>query len=314
MILVVTPNPCIDKTLYLPYFHKGEIIRSERYRMIPGGKGNNVARVLKNLSIPVKTINILGGENGDLVKRMIKEQDGIDTVTVQVSGMTREIMTILDESDSVQTAFVEPGSEVNEKEREKFLETFYENLNNISILAVCGSSPNNIMDDAFYDMVKTAKAQGIRIMLDSRGNGLREGIKAGPDIIKPNIAEAEEYFCISIRNEKDIVKCLEKYKNSGVSKVILTAGRKGFYVLWENKVYFAGSPVVNEVNPIGSGDALAAAVLYSLKKNFSVEEMLRWAGAAGAANAGIWDACYCTKNDISELLPEVTIRDIDCFY
>jgi len=315
MILTVTLNPCIDKTIYIDKNKLGKIIRAHKVSIIAGGKGNNVARVLKNLGVENLSLNFLGGYYGKIIEDCLKKE-GINYIPVWIKNPSRTVITIL-ENNLRQTAFVEPGPKVSDIEKEEMIKTFKKIINDkkseIELLILSGSVPDNNCNDIYKIMIQIAKERNIKCILDSRGEALRDGIEAKPFLIKPNIQELQDILKININKEvmEDKNK-LAKYileLSKFAEIVILTLGDKGSIVSNGKKIYEAIPPKIKVINPIGSGDSFIAGFAYGIYKNMSILDCIRIANAAGTANASIWDAASCTKDQIMQFVDKVIIKE-----
>ncbi|MBC7333035.1 MAG: 1-phosphofructokinase family hexose kinase [Actinobacteria bacterium] len=316
MILIVTPNPCIDKTIYVKRNELGKIIRAYKVKLIAGGKGNNVARVLNNMGIENLSLNLLGGYYGKIIEECLR-RDGINYKAIWIKNPSRTVVTVLEDSLR-QTAFVEPGPEVLPEEKEKMLELFKNivelNRTKIRFVILSGSIPDHKYSDIYRTMIEVARLNGIKCVLDSRGKALKVGVEAKPFLIKPNIQELEDLLDLKLtfNDLEDDVKlawyALELTKYAEI--VILTMGDRGSIVTEGKKIYKASPPKIEVINPVGSGDSFLAGFVYGLYLNMDIVNCIKIATAAGAANASIWDAASCTKEQIMQFVDEVEVTQL----
>ncbi len=316
MIIIVTLNPCIDKTIYVKKNDLGKIICSDKVKIIAGGKGNNVARVLNSLDVKNLSLNFLGGYYGKIIEECLKK-DGITYKAISINNHSRSVITVL-ENDLRQTAYIEPGPKVSDIEKEEMLLAFKKILNewasDIKLVILSGSVSSNNCNNIYKIMIEVAKQKGIRTILDSRDHALTEGIEAKPFLIKPNINEIEQIFNYKIEDIDTIGDSkLANYVvqlNQFADIVILTLGCKGSILSDGKKIYKAIPPEVKVINPVGSGDSFLAGFAYGLYKSFHVMDCLKIATAAGTANASIWDAAYVQKTQIFQFIDKVKIKKI----
>jgi tagatose 6-phosphate kinase len=308
MILTVTPNPCVDKTIFVDHVELGTIIRAEKATAIAGGKGTNVSRVVKALGRPTKALQIVGGHTGAHIEEMVRVQDGVETVPVWVSAPSREIVTVLDTSKHIQTAYMEPGPELTAEEAARLSQVFETELSQANVVTCNGTVPCAVLNTLYYDLIKAAASRGIKTVLDSHGPAFAEGIKAQPFMVKPNIEETQRFFGEQLRTDDDILKAVTKYHQFGISWVVISMGARGAVASLDGHVFACTPPRVKEVNPVGSGDALVAGFAVGLMEEMDLEETCRLAVGAGTANATSWDIGRCSRDEIERYAALVTIE------
>jgi tagatose 6-phosphate kinase len=173
MILTVTLNPGIDKTYFIDQFVAEGRVNVRSVRQIAGGKGNNVARVIKNLGEGVLAFNILGGHTGRIVLDLLAS-DGIPTEVVWTEGVTRSFITVVD-ANYRQVVYFEPDAEITPADVEKTRQRFYELLPRVDMLCLCGSSPAPLLDPLYGEFIAAARRRGLYTLLDSSGEALQPG-------------------------------------------------------------------------------------------------------------------------------------------
>jgi len=298
MILTVTPNPCVDKTIFVDHVELGTIIRGKKATAIAGGKGTNVSRVVKALDRPTKALQVVGGHTGAHIEEMIRVQDGVETVPVWVSAPSREIVTVLDTSKHVQTAYMEPGPEITAEEAARVGQVFENVLGEAKVVTFNGTVPCAVLHSLYYDLIKAAARRDIKTVLDSHGPAFAEGIRAQPFMVKPNIGETQRFFGEQVRTDNDILKAITKYHRLGASWVVISMGARGAIASLDGQLFRCTPPKVDEVNPVGSGDALVAGFAVGLMEGMDLEETCRLAVGAGTANATSWDIGRCSRDEI----------------
>lgn len=312
MILTVTLNPCIDKTVFIKKLRLGEIIRADGVKKIAGGKGVNVARVVRNLGESVLALVIVGGRTGAEIMDLIG-REGIPARGVRIADASRTVTTVLDTGVHVQTAYVEPGHQVTPQEAERFKNVFARLLvaARPNLVVFSGSSPCQGLDGLFAGLIELAKRRGLRTLLDSRGEALALGLRALPTVIKPNVAEAEYTLKRTLTSEPEMMEAARDYVRMGIELVVLSRGRRGAIVACGDRIWRTRPPQVEEVNPVGSGDSMVAGLAVGLVRGYPTEDVIRLGMAAGAANAAMWDAASCRREDVESLLPGVEIELIE---
>jgi len=307
MILTTTLNPCIDKTLYVGRLRPNRLERTTRIELTTGGKGMNTARVLKALGAPVKAFALVGGETGKLYERLVKEEE-IPILPAWINVPTRTQTIISREGRKRWVGVLEEAGMVPNTEIVPIRDKIVAALKGVHYLLLSGSVPSVNLVGVYREVIEAAHARGIVTALDTYGRALEDAIAAGPFMAKPNRAECEALVGHKVRSRTGARRALDHMHERGVRLAIITMGRGGFYAGYEGKTYFVEPPKVEEVNPIGSGDATAAGILYALSSDVPVEQALRWGAAAGAANAAVWAPGGCTAKDIRALLelPKIT--------
>ena len=308
MILTVTPNPCVDKTIFVDHVELGTIIRAKKATAIAGGKGTNVSRVVKALGRPTKALQIVGGHAGAHIIEMIDVQDGVETVPVWISAPSREIVTVLDTSKRMQTAYMEPGPELTPQEAKRVLDTFDEVVSEASVVTFNGTVPCALLNTLYFDLIERCAELGVKTVLDSHGPAFAEGVKARPGMVKPNIEETQELFGKTISSDNDFHRAIAKYHDLGIGFVVISMGARGAFASLGGRTLKCTPPKIQEVNPVGSGDALVAGFAVGLMEGMDLEEMCRLGVGAGAANATSWDIGHCTREEIERYAEMVRIE------
>ena len=309
MILTFTPNPCVDKTVFIDRLEVGGRIRSKRCTCIPGGKGTNVSRAVKIFGYETAAMNIVGGHAGRHVVEMIEAQDEIRAIPCWVADQTRTITTVLEEQTGVQTAFFEPGSQVTEAEHTAILETFRDSLDGVSVVTLNGTVPCPSLVQLYGELIPIAHKAGCKVILDTHSEELVHGITAKPDMIKPNHEEAAKHLGYAVDTPEAQHRAIADFHAAGILFVVLSLGKDGCLVSDGNTILRATPPSIDEVNPVGSGDALVAPFAIGLQEGWNLERMTRYGCAAGTANAMSWDIGHFTMDEVEEIAGQVEITN-----
>jgi len=308
MITTVTLNPMLDKTVHVGSLGKGKIHRALKLEMVVGGKGINVARQLNRFGIKTLATGFLGGEIGSMIMRLL-DSEGIDHDFVETGVMTREGMTYL-ESDGTSTAVFEPAGRIpvhcvhhlNKKLAE---------LSTKSTWIVCsGSSPGLEADNVYYEAILSAHKAGIRSVLDSYGEALKFGLRALPTLIKPNRHEYQQTFGRSLTTESKVQKTMDEWLEAGIKYVVITDGANPAYAASSDDQWKIEGPPVTSTNPVGSGDAMIAGIVYGFEQGWTFDRCVAFGTAAGAANARKWEVAQSTFDEVSGLEDQVKITKI----
>lgn len=310
MIGIVTLNPCIDKTLFFDKIPSGGVNISENVFVQAGGKGINVARILKSCGVEFKVFTMIAGETGEYFKRLL-EEEGISAEYCTVSGMTRTYTTLAD-TENRQIAFKEKGPNLNESEVEKVTEAFskFVTENEISLLCLSDTIACCALTDFYAKAVEYAKSKGITVLLDADKEALRLALDKNPDIIKPNMDEYAEIIGKGVK-EIDFAAAVEVLFEKGISNPIISLGEDGAMFFDGKKAVHGVAENVNYVNAVGCGDSFIGGLIYGIAKKFTQKERMRYALAAGAANCESPFAARISLKEIENKLCTVRFENVD---
>jgi len=309
MILTVTPNPMLDKTLWVTAFTPGNIHRALRLEILAGGKGINVARSLHLLGEEVVATGFVGGRTSEAIREVL-DKERIPHEFVAISSTTREGFTIVDSKTGQHTSVFEPGHQLTMEDVEALIEKVQALLPQCQALALCGSMPCAGFDDLFVRLIALARQRSVPVMLDTYGEPLRLGLAASPDFLKPNRDEALQTFGIDSRRPGGYRAVLEKFAESGATHVFLTDGERPAVVYATSEFYLAHPPVVRAVNSLGSGDAAVAAFLYGYLRKFTKPQLIAFTLAAGAVNAREFVPGFANLQQIEELATTIRLEHL----
>jgi tagatose 6-phosphate kinase len=284
MITTVTLNAAIDKTYYVPAMVNYDVIRVKRMYALPGGKGINVARVVQQLGLPVTVTGIIGGSNGIFIERELTKQL-IAHDFVRVDGESRICLNIMDESNGESTEILESGPTISQYDVEAIKQKVQELAQLSRIVTFSGSLPNGAEAGLYAELIQLAKQAGAVVFLDTSGAALVEGIKLIPYLIKPNKEEVAALLGKPVREEGELYPLIHQYMNQGITCVVVTLGSIGSIVGMNGVLYRVLAPNVQAVNSVGSGDSFIAGMAIAVYRGYSDEQCLRFATAAGSANA-----------------------------
>lgn len=307
MILTFTPNPCVDKTVFVDRLVPGEKIRAPRCTCIPGGKGTNVSRAVKALGGETTAMAIVGGHTGRHVVEMIEQQDGVPCVPVWVSGASRTITTVLEEPIHRQTALFEPGPAVTEEETERLFVLFREYAARARVATFNGTVPDPRLRPVYRRLIEIAHEVGALTILDTYGAELALALPAQPHMVKPNQVETEGLVGFPLDSDTARGRALDFFHERGIPLVVLSLGAQGALVSKAGQRFRVTPPAIQEVNPVGSGDALVAAFAIGLAEDQPLEEMARIGVAAGTANAMSWDIAHFEREEVVRIAGEVDV-------
>ena len=283
MIYTVTLNPAIDKTAYIPGFSAGGVNRVESLREDAGGKGINVSKCLKALGTQSVAAVILAGETGAYLKKMLR-QEGLEILCVETTGQTRTNLKIVDKISGQNTDINEPGPSVDTSVLQALLDKICKNITPGDIVILSGSLPKGAPADTYRRWIETFHTLGAKVILDADGTAMAEGVKAAPDLVKPNETELARLLGRPLDTEEACFSAGKELLAMGISNVVISLGGDGGLFLWADAAYRAEGLQVPVQSTVGAGDSVVAAMAYGMEKNLPREEIIPLAMAMGAAS------------------------------
>lgn len=308
-IITITLNPSIDKTIIIDKLIPNGLNRVKSSRLDPGGKGINVARVLKSFGADVEVSGLIAGNQGKILKDYLK-RDGIKNDFLDIDGETRVNLKIFDESANKTTEINETGFFVDEKTLSDFKNKFKEDVKETSIAVICGSIPPGVPSGFYAECIKIAKEAGVKTILDADGNALFEGLKAIPYAVKPNIHELEAFLGRSLFSIKDVVGAVHELIEKGIELVIVSMGPDGAVVADKNETYKVDSWDIKVKSATGAGDSMVGSLAYSITKNASLYDIAKITTAAGTITASKAGTELCTLEETMSSIGNVTVTKI----
>jgi 1-phosphofructokinase family hexose kinase len=284
MILCLTPNPAIDRTMYLESLHVGEVHRATKALAAAGGKGLNVARAIRTLgeNNPL-CMGLIGGHAGSLLADLA-QQEGLPAYWTRTKNETRTCV-ILVQPNQDATVINAPGARVDLGECEALISDVWQKSAAADQVCVSGSLPTGFSLEQFESMLKGLVARKKSIWVDTSGQALKTALGVQGINIKVNAAELGEVLNVEISNPEQVVNAARELCKSGIKHTVVTLGRDGAVFVSTAGVWIAQPPEIEIVSSVGSGDAFLGGLAFAFAKGFSPELALRHAVAAGAANA-----------------------------
>lgn len=288
MIITVTLNPAIDKTVTVGKLCPGELNKVCSSREDAGGKGINVSKTIKSLGGKSIATGFLGGLPGDGIARTLKELE-IEADFVQIGGQTRTNLKIAD-ADGCVTEVNEPGPLVSATECERLEEKIRERIAPGDLAVLSGSLPKGIPTDFYAKLTGMIKALGASVFVDADSEVFAHAVCAKPDVMKPNLAELERYFSkeadgMMQADETTLQRAVRLgriLRGRGVGEVLVSLGGEGAVFLCTEGDYYAPALSVLVKSTVGAGDAMVAAYAYAKDRGMSLEERIRLCMAVSA--------------------------------
>lgn len=309
MILTVTLNAAIDKRYVVEGAKSGEVNRVKECAYTPGGKGLNVSKPAAIAGAGVVATGFVGGYAGAYIEDSLKPF-GIESAFYHMKEESRSCINIWDTVTKVQTEFLEPGFTVKQEDFEGFLKQFRGLVKEASVVTMSGSAPKGLDKTVYQKLVKIVKDAGKKVILDTSGKLLAEGIKACPTMIKPNIDEIRMLTGSSCEEEGEIIRAAKEIHEAGVSLVAVSLGASGSVVVSGEGIYRAAVPKIDAVNTVGCGDSMIAGFAIGMSEGLSVEETLRKASAISAAAALREETGFFIREDMERIFPQIEITKL----
>ena len=307
MITTVTLSPCIDKTVLLADFDAGKVNRAESTRLDVGGKGINVSLALAALGVPSRAIG-LNFESGERVEDTLKAA-GVQTDFIRCRGQLRTNTKIYVKKTGNTIEINEQNPEVHDKAVAKVIELcsrVAKDREN-SIFVFSGSIPPGVPEDIYLRLANAVKDANpsAKIILDTVGKPLLEGMKSAPCLIKPNVEELEKTFNTSLlTDEETVLLCREMIKRHGIGAVLVSNGQKGATAVTELETISSPAIKITPKSAQGAGDAMVAGACYALSKDLPIADVLRYGLAAAAGAVELEGTAFCGRERFEELLAE----------
>ena len=261
MITTVTLNASIDKAYHMTEkIENGTVMRVAKTDNSAGGKGLNVARVIKLCGVDSKATGLVGGFNGQYLESLL-DADGINHEFGHIQGETRSCINILDPGYG-STEYLEGGCNVTKEEEADFLNKFPEIIKDSDVVTISGSAPKGMGKDIYQKLIKVIKDQGKQVILDTSGEYLEKGLESQPTMVKPNEDEIELLFHTKIQSKDEVITYAKRiYKEKEIPYVVISLGGDG------------------------CGDSMVGAFAVALEKKMEPEAALKYAVSVASANA-----------------------------
>ncbi|NMX71480.1 1-phosphofructokinase [Pseudomonas sp. WS 5532] len=279
-ILTLTLNPALDLTVRLAHLEPGAVNRSETLLTHAAGKGVNVAQVLADLGHEVSVGGFLGASNPEAFEALIASR-GFGDAFIRVPGETRSNIKIA-EQDGRVTDINAPGPLVSEQAQKQLLKMVAIIGPEFDAVVVAGSLPRGVSAQWFQELIHALKDLGLKVVLDTSGEALRAGIKAGPWLIKPNTEELAEALDCATDSIAQQAQAAERLHAQGVEHVVVSHGAEGVNWFSPGTALHATPPKVSVASTVGAGDSLLAGMLHGLLRFDLPETTLRRATAIAA--------------------------------
>ncbi|MEO8094397.1 MAG: 1-phosphofructokinase family hexose kinase [Pseudolysinimonas sp.] len=266
MIVTLTLNPSLDRTVGVDALERGAVIRTSEPVLEPGGKGVNVARALTANGVPALAVLAIAGPEGAELSRLL-ERDGILCRFVPVAGRTRSNLTV-SEPDGTVTKLNEPGNPLGDMDLAAIATAVRTSVRDGDWLVVSGSMPPEFTADQVTALLVGATATGAQLVVDTSGEALSMALVAKPRVIKPNREELAELVGRELGSVADVQVAAEQVRGRGAEYVLVSLGAEGAVLVGPNGMLVGESKVDRIRSTVGAGDSFLAGFL----SRFTVDE------------------------------------------
>lgn len=313
MILTVTLNAAVDKTLAVPNFRIGRRHRTVEQTTMAGGKGVNVARAIKTLGQPVIATGFAGGPTGTRIVEQLT-QDSVLSDFVRIREESRTNTAVIDPTTGEQTEVNERGPAVTEHEVELFVDKLLYLAKGAHMCVFAGSLPRGVDTDIYSKLIRELARLGVETIVDTDGDPMRRAVRAEPTVVSPNILEAEELVGHEFNDESEHTIAVREMVELGARNAIMTATDGCYAQLESGDIGLPAALWRVRIAPretratIGAGDAFLAGFVAARYQGRPPEECLRYGVACGAESTEHLGAGLIDASQVERLLPEVEVE------
>jgi 1-phosphofructokinase len=309
MIITVTLNPAVDKTVEVDNCTINSVNRVSSIKLDAGGKGINVSKVVKSLGGESIALGVLAGKTGEFIKNYL-DTEKIKNDFVFVIGETRTNIKIVDKVKNTNTDINESGNNVSEDDIKSIKEKIFNLAKKDDILVLSGSVPQGIEKNIYELWIKEASGLGVKTILDADGELLKNGILSAPYLIKPNIHELEKLFDVKINGINEIISLCTGIFDYGVNMIAVSLGSEGALFMNREKTIHAHGIKVKVKSTVGAGDSMVAGLAFALDKGYSFERSVTLSVASATAGVMTDGTNAGSLNDILDIEKQVVCEYI----
>jgi len=313
VILTVTLNAAVDRTVAVPNFRLGRRHRAVESRTVSGGKGVNVARALSLLGRPTIATGFAGGPTGTRMLEQLRDEEILTDFT-RIAGETRINLAVVDPTSGEQTEINERGPAVSVEEVEGFVKRIRYLASGAKICVLAGSLPPGAGDDLYARLVDDLRERGVTVVLDAEGDAMLSGLRAGASVVTPNELEAEELVGQEFADRGDLVQGLSELVRLGAGEAAITRPDGCVAVVGEGserRFVEVRTEPLDPVSTVGSGDVFLAGYVAARYDGRDPGDCLAYGVACGAESTQHFGAGTVDRNQVERLLGEVAVHDLE---
>jgi 1-phosphofructokinase len=277
-IATVTLNPAIDQTVRVDHFQPNTVNYAQMMQFDAGGKGVNVASFLVDAGLTTTVTGFLGQDNADIFEQFFASKH-IDDQFVRIPGRTRIGVKIVDEANQQTTDINMPGLPPPPEAMDTLLKTIERLAASCDWFVLSGTLPPGVPTTTYATLITQLKGHGKQVVLDTSRDALREGVRACPTIIKPNVDELQQLTGQSLTEDVSIEQAARQFLKGGTRLVVISMGERGAMFVDQETTLFATPPTVNVKSTVGAGDAMVTGLISGQVQGLSLPDCARLATA-----------------------------------
>lgn len=309
MIVTVTMNPAIDKTVDIDTLERGGLNRIHHVELDAGGKGINVSKTIHELGGKSIAVGFIAGSSGKIIRSVMDEWE-IENDFIEVSGETRTNTKVFERTGEL-TELNEPGPVVEEKDVRALYDKLESYAGENTLFVLAGSVPQGVNKDIYRKIIELVHKKGAKVLLDADGELFTSALEAGPDIIKPNKVELEQYAGMDyIASEQELLTVAERLMKKGIATIAVSMGKSGAMFLQEGYKVKCPGLKVKAHSTVGAGDAMVAALSYAWSEGLSPEDTVRMCMAVSAGAVTTIGTKPPSRKVVDSLLEQVAVENL----
>lgn len=307
MIVTVTMNPAIDKTVDIDALERGGLNRIHHVELDAGGKGINVSKTIHELGGKSIAVGFIAGSAGKIIRSVLDDW-GIENDFIEVSGETRTNTKVFERTGEL-TELNEPGPVVEEKDVRALYDKLESYADENTLFVLAGSVPQGVNKDIYRKIIELVHKKGAKVLLDADGELFTNALNAGPDIIKPNKVELEQYAGMDyIASEQELLTVAERLMKKGIATVAVSMGKSGAMFLQDGYKVKCPGLKVKAHSTVGAGDAMVAALSYAWSEGLSPQDTVRMCMAVSAGAVTTIGTKPPSRKVVDSLLEQVVVE------
>lgn len=307
MTTTVTLNPCIDLTVDIETLQRGALQMARHQWIHMGGKGINVSVVLRALGLPTMCTGLVFDSNGKQLTDFL-EQRQIAHAFAQAKGTIRTNIKIMEQGSHTLTEINHPGHPIDAAAEQDFLCCLWRCAQNSRIVVLSGRIASGAGEDIYKRALQMVHTLGVKTVVDTAGEAMRQALEAHPFLIKPNLHELETMLGCKIHTRQEIVQACRRLIAGYVQMVCVSMGKDGTMLVDDAHVWFAPALSIPVRGLQGAGDSMVAGLCKGIREGVCADRMLAYGVAAASASILREGTALCRQEDFLRLLPQVVVQ------
>ncbi len=309
MILCVGTTPAVQRVMIFHRVVVDAVNRATTTLDGVAGKSVNVAKILHLFGEHPVAVGFLGGDRGEYLRGVLDAR-GIESEFVIVPARTRQCVTVIDQSAGTHTELVEESPSAEPSHFERLHQIIERRMPQCRAAVMSGTIAPGGSPEFYRRCAELAEAAGVFSVVDAQSAALTATLSVRPGLVKPNRSELAATVGRELPDEEAILQAARELVERGAQRVVITAGKAPILAFDGRQPWRIATPRLEPVNPIGSGDAFTAGLVWRLLRGDDLGEACRWASAAGAANALHPLAGEARRDDVERLAQEISVQRI----